>query len=185
VVGNCGQVPADDSSTERPTAVLIRITPACFSPAFLCIGIDIDNCVSPQKQVPFKKATVTRSTNVARVVRLYICKMEIKLYIGGIPADMDELSLAQMVGLHGDIATMKIVRDRITRKGKGYAFVEMVNQEGAAAAVEALNNTAFGGEILDVKPADVKQPPERPVRYERVQRANEPQRELRPRRRRL
>jgi RNA recognition motif-containing protein len=111
--------------------------------------------------------------------------MIIKLYIGGIPADMDEMALAQMVGMHGDIATLKIVRDKMTRKSKGYAFVEMVNEEGAAAAADALNKTVMGDKILDVKPADLEQAPERPVKYERVQRANEPQRKLRPRRPRL
>ncbi|PAW95081.1 hypothetical protein CKK33_16900 [Mucilaginibacter sp. MD40] len=111
--------------------------------------------------------------------------MESKLYIGGIPGDMDELSLAQLIGVHGDIATLKIVRDKLTRKSKGYAFVEMVSEEGAAAAIEALNKAVLGDKVLDVKPAEVKQAIERPVKYERVQRGAEPQKKLRPRRPRL
>lgn len=111
--------------------------------------------------------------------------MIIKLYIGGIPAGMDEMGLAHLVGAHGDIATLKIVRDKLTRKSKGYAFVEMVNEVGAAAVIEVLNRAVLGDKVLDVKPADVKQAPERPVKYERVQRAADPQRKLRPRRPRL
>jgi RNA recognition motif-containing protein len=111
--------------------------------------------------------------------------MELKLYIGGIPADMDEMGLAQLVGAHGDISTIKIVRDKLTRRGKGYAFVEMVSEEGMTAAIEMLNRTVWEDKILDVKPADVKQAPDRPVKYERVQRGVEPQKKLRPRRPRL
>jgi len=61
----------------------------------------------------------------------------------------------------------------------------MASEEGAAAAIEALNQAVFGDKILDVKPADVKQAIERPVKYERVQRGAEPQKKLRPRRPRL
>lgn len=111
--------------------------------------------------------------------------MEKKLYIGGIPGEMDEMSLAHLVGIHGDIATLTIVRDKQTRKGKGYAFIEMVSEAGAAAAVDALNQTPFGEKVLDVRPADVKQAVSRPVKYERVKRAGEPQKKLRPRRPRL
>lgn len=111
--------------------------------------------------------------------------LEKKLYIGGIPGEMDEMGLAQLVGIHGDIATLTIVRDKQTRKGKGYAFVEMVSEAGAAAAINALNQTRFGEKVLDVRPADVKQAIARPVKYERVNRVGKPQRILKPRRPRL
>lgn len=111
--------------------------------------------------------------------------MEKKLYIGGIPATMDEMSLAQLVGIHGDIATLKIVRDKQTRKSKGYAFVEMVSEAGAMEVIEALNQAVMGEKILDVKPADVKQAIYRPMKYEQVKRGVEPKKKSRPRRPRL
>ncbi|WP_299590518.1 RNA-binding protein [Mucilaginibacter sp.] len=75
----------------------------------------------------------------------------IKIFVGGFPLDFTELDIAMLVGLHGDISTIKIVRDKKTRICKGYAFVEMLSQEGADRAVEALDGTEVGGRQLNVK----------------------------------
>ena len=75
----------------------------------------------------------------------------IKIFVGGFPLDFTELDIAMLVGLHGDISTIKIVRDKKTRICKGYAFVEMLSQDGAERAVEALDGTEVGGRQLNVK----------------------------------
>ncbi|MDB5086914.1 MAG: hypothetical protein JWR09_908 [Mucilaginibacter sp.] len=75
----------------------------------------------------------------------------IKIFVGGFPLDFTELDIAMLVGLHGDISTIKIVRDKKTRICKGYAFVEMISQDGAERAVEALDGTEVGGRQLNVK----------------------------------
>jgi RNA recognition motif-containing protein len=75
----------------------------------------------------------------------------IKIFVGGFPLDFTELDIAMLVGPHGDISTIKIVRDKKTRICKGYAFVEMLSQEGADRAVEALDGTEVGGRQLNVK----------------------------------
>jgi RNA recognition motif-containing protein len=74
-----------------------------------------------------------------------------KLFVGGFPLDFTELDIAMLVGFHGDISTIKIVRDKKTRICKGYAFLEMTSQEGAERAVEALDGTTTGGRVLAVK----------------------------------
>ncbi|QEM07875.1 hypothetical protein DIU31_031850 [Mucilaginibacter rubeus] len=58
----------------------------------------------------------------------------------------------------------------------------MVNEVGAAAVIEALNQTGLGEKVLDVRPADMKQAVVRPVKYERVKSADEAPKKLRPRR---
>jgi RNA recognition motif-containing protein len=112
--------------------------------------------------------------------------MAFKLFIGGIPNDLDELSLAQLIGPYGDIEVMKIVRDKRTGVGKGYAFVEMVNENAAAEVAAALHGTDYRGRQLDIKPADLPEPPPpAPARYERLKKPGEPERKLRPRRPRV
>jgi RNA recognition motif-containing protein len=74
-----------------------------------------------------------------------------KLFVGGFPLDFTELDIAMLVGFHGDISTIKIVRDKKTRVCKGYAFLEMTSQDGAERAVEALDGTTAGGRVLAVK----------------------------------
>jgi len=42
----------------------------------------------------------------------------VKLFVGGFPLEMTELELVKMIGPHGDVETIKIVRDK---KKQGYA----------------------------------------------------------------
>jgi RNA recognition motif-containing protein len=89
----------------------------------------------------------------------------IKIFVGGFPLDFTELDIAMLVGLHGDISTIKIVRDKKTRICKGYAFVEMATKDGAERAVEALDGTEVGGRQLNVKIREEKPAAPAPRRY--------------------
>ena len=74
----------------------------------------------------------------------------VKLFVGGFPLDIEEIELAKLFGPHGDISTLKIVRDKKTRICKGYAFIEMADRAGAESAAEALNGTIMDGKTLTV-----------------------------------
>ena len=74
----------------------------------------------------------------------------VKLFVGGFPLEMGELELAKLFAIHGDISTLKIVRDKKTRVCKGYAFIEMVDLTGAENAIEALDGTPIEGKTLTV-----------------------------------
>lgn len=87
----------------------------------------------------------------------------IKLFVGGFPLNITELELVMLVSPHGEVNTIKIVRDKKTGKCKGYAFLEMTDKEGADRAMEALDGTFLGDRQLSVKitvdkPAPVKKP---------------------------
>ncbi|MCD8739706.1 RNA-binding protein [Mucilaginibacter roseus] len=75
----------------------------------------------------------------------------VKLFVGGFPLEIDELELAKLFAPHGDISTIKIVRDKKTRICKGYAFIEMNDRKGAEAAAEALDGADMSGKQLTVK----------------------------------
>lgn len=77
---------------------------------------------------------------------------------------MTELELVKMIGPHGDVETIKIVRDKKTRICKGYAFLEMKDRTGAENAVIALDGTPIADRVLSVKINDdfvKKTPPPR------------------------
>lgn len=88
----------------------------------------------------------------------------VKLFVGGFPLEMTELELVKMIGPHGDVETIKIVRDKKTRICKGYAFLEMKDRAGAENAVIALDGTPIADRVLSVKINDdfvKKTPPPR------------------------
>jgi RNA recognition motif-containing protein len=78
----------------------------------------------------------------------------VKIFVGGFPLDIEEIELAKLFALHGDINTIKIVRDKKTRICKGYAFIEMNDRAGAENAAEALNGTLLKGKTLTVNITD-------------------------------
>ena len=87
----------------------------------------------------------------------------IKLFVGGFPLDITEIELVMLLSPHGDVSTIKIVRDKKTGHCKGYAFVEMKDKDGAERTVEALDGTFIGERLLSVKitedkPTPVKKP---------------------------
>lgn len=83
----------------------------------------------------------------------------LKLFVGGFPLEITEMQLAQLIAPHGNISTIKIVRDRQTKKCKGYAFVEMATEEDAAQVAAALDGEMMEGRELSVKIAEDRPAP--------------------------
>jgi RNA recognition motif-containing protein len=75
----------------------------------------------------------------------------VKLFVSGFPLEITEIELAKLIAPYGDIGTLKIVRDKQTRKCKGYAFVEMLTEQGAANAAAALDGLPMEDRQLTVK----------------------------------
>lgn len=75
----------------------------------------------------------------------------VTLFVGGFPLDMEEIELVKMFMPFGQVSTIKIIRDKKTRICKGYAFIEMTDQEGAEEAIANLNGRSMGDRDLAVK----------------------------------
>jgi RNA recognition motif-containing protein len=86
----------------------------------------------------------------------------IKLFVGGFPPHTDEMELAQLFGPYGEISTITIVRDRNTKKCKGYAFIEMKAQKGSDHVIAELNGQIIGKRRLIIRPAIEKPKPSKP-----------------------
>ncbi|MDB5143655.1 MAG: hypothetical protein JWQ66_2368 [Mucilaginibacter sp.] len=69
----------------------------------------------------------------------------VKLFIVGIPRDMDEVELLEICSVYGIVDTVKVITDKETGLGKGYGFLFMNDTGGADRLVAAMN----GGSIDD------------------------------------
>jgi len=108
-----------------------------------------------------------------------------KIFLGGFPLDTNELEIVQLVSLYGHVETIKIVRDKQTRRCKGYAFLEMKDRAAADAVIDALDGAMMGDRELKVsiapdKPAD--SPSQSSGSFIKVKRPSDEQRSKRPRR---
>lgn len=79
--------------------------------------------------------------------------MNRRLFVGNLPFQATEADLESLFAASGDVASVTLVRDRETGRARGFGFVEMATDEGASNAIEALNNSSYGGRNLAVNEA--------------------------------
>ena len=82
-----------------------------------------------------------------------------KLFVAGLPYDLDDAELEEIFEKFGKVATARVAMDRTTGKSKGFGFVEMVNNEDAKNAIENLKDISLGKKPLVVKQAEERLPP--------------------------
>ncbi len=80
-----------------------------------------------------------------------------KIYIGNMSYSTTEDQLRQAFETYGDVSDVNVVMDRDSGRPKGFAFVEMPNQEEGKAAIAALNGKEFDGRTLNVDEARPRQ----------------------------
>ena len=82
-----------------------------------------------------------------------------RLRVGNLPAQVGDAELMELFGVHGVVCNAWVVLDRDTRQSRCFAFVDMETDEGAQAAMSALDRKPLMGQILHVEPL---REPERP-----------------------
>jgi RNA recognition motif-containing protein len=81
-----------------------------------------------------------------------------KMFVGGLPYEVDEAKLRELFGAYGKVVGAKVIMDRETGRSKGFGFVEMSTDEEAKAATEKLNNSAVGERKIFVNEARPMEP---------------------------
>ena len=82
-----------------------------------------------------------------------------KLFVAGLPYDLDDEELMEIFEKFGAITSAKVAIDKETGKSRGFAFVDMPNEEEAREAIEHLNDISLGKKPLVVKEADERSSP--------------------------
>jgi cold-inducible RNA-binding protein len=77
-----------------------------------------------------------------------------KLYVGNLPFSATEDTLHEFFSQSGvSPSAVNLIRDRFTGQSRGFAFVEITNDEEADRAINSLNGQNFGGRNLVVNEA--------------------------------
>ncbi|GAB4546418.1 MAG: RNA-binding protein [Phycisphaerales bacterium] len=75
-----------------------------------------------------------------------------KLYVGNLPWSVNDAQLRELFAQHGDVQSARVMQDRETGRSRGFAFVEMPDDD-ANTAMQALNGYAFEGRPIVVNEA--------------------------------
>ena len=79
-----------------------------------------------------------------------------KLFVGNLSFNTDERRLEELFATVGPVDTVNIVRDQMTGRARGFAFVEMQTDGDAQNAIQKLNDTELDGRKLAVNEARPK-----------------------------
>ena len=86
-----------------------------------------------------------------------------RLYVGNLPYGITDEELANAFTKVGPVTDVTIVIDRETGRSRGFGFVEMATDAGAADALAQMNGAEVGGRTLKV--AEAKDRPARTGGY--------------------
>ena len=78
------------------------------------------------------------------------------VFVGNMSFEATESGLRSIFEPFGEITRIQLITDRDTGRPRGFAFVEMSNDEEAAKAITALNGTQMDGRALNVNEAKPK-----------------------------
>ncbi|XP_016650227.1 PREDICTED: glycine-rich RNA-binding protein 4, mitochondrial-like isoform X2 [Prunus mume] len=87
-----------------------------------------------------------------------------KLFVTGLSFYTSEKTLRAAFEGFGELVEVKIMMDKISKRSKGYAFIEYTTEEAASAALREMNGKIINGWMIVVDVAKTS-----PPRYSRGQ----------------
>ncbi|MGN6592607.1 MAG: RNA recognition motif domain-containing protein [Terriglobales bacterium] len=83
------------------------------------------------------------------------------IFVGNLSFGTTEDELRTLFENYGAVSRVSIMMDRETGRSRGFAFVEMSNDEEAESAISGVKGSSLGGRTLNVNEARPR--PERPA----------------------
>jgi RNA recognition motif-containing protein len=79
--------------------------------------------------------------------------MNKRLYIGNLASDVTEVDLNYNFATVGKVVSVVVIKDRFTKKSKGFGFVEMETEEAARQAIAQFSGGELRGQKIVVSEA--------------------------------
>jgi RNA recognition motif-containing protein len=78
------------------------------------------------------------------------------IYIANLSFDLREEDLKKYFAPYGEVASVKIIMDKMTERSRGFGFVEMTDDTAAGKAIAELNGSMVDGRPIKVSEAKAK-----------------------------
>jgi RNA recognition motif-containing protein len=82
--------------------------------------------------------------------------MNKNLYVGNLSYKVTDDDLKSNFTEAGEVASASVIKDKFTGQSKGFGFVEMKTEEGAAEAIKKFNGGMLDGKAITVNEARPK-----------------------------
>jgi len=75
------------------------------------------------------------------------------IYVGNLSRNVTEEDLQEAFKDFGEVASVKMIKDRYSGESRGFGFVEMPDKAAAQSAIDGLNGKELKGQALKVNEA--------------------------------
>jgi cold-inducible RNA-binding protein len=82
--------------------------------------------------------------------------MNKNLYVGNLSYNISNEDLKSNFSEAGEVTSVSIIKDKFTSQSKGFGFVEMKTEEGAAEAIKQFHGGMLDGKAITVNEARPK-----------------------------
>jgi len=82
------------------------------------------------------------------------------IYVSNLSFNVRDEDLQEYFAEYGEVTSAKVILDKFTNKSRGFAFVEMPDEEAAKKAIQELDGASVDGRTIGVAVARPKE--ERP-----------------------
>ncbi|MBE0433378.1 RNA-binding protein [candidate division WOR-3 bacterium] len=79
------------------------------------------------------------------------------IYVGNLSPEASEEDLRKMFEAFGQVASVTIIKDKVSGEARGFGFVEMSSKAEGQAAIAGLNGKQLKGQMLTVNEARPRQ----------------------------
>ena len=76
------------------------------------------------------------------------------IFIGNLSFDSEQEDIIGLISSYGEVRSCKIPLDRETGRKRGFAFVDMTNEEDEKKAIDDLQNVEWMGRSIRVNKAE-------------------------------
>jgi RNA recognition motif-containing protein len=78
------------------------------------------------------------------------------IFVGSLPFKLKESQLRELFESYGEVSSVTIIIDNITRQNKGFGFVQMPDDRQAQKAIKELNGSEISGRTIIVSKSEGK-----------------------------
>lgn len=75
------------------------------------------------------------------------------IYVSNLSYNVTDEDLQDYFAEYGEVSSAKVIMDKFTNKSRGFAFVEMPDDEAAKKAIEELDGASVDGRTIGVSVA--------------------------------
>ncbi|MBN8785204.1 MAG: RNA-binding protein [Sphingobacteriales bacterium SCN 48-20] len=79
------------------------------------------------------------------------------MYVSNLGFHVQDEELKQLFAAFGEVTSARVIKDKLTGRSRGFAFVEMTSEDEAQTAMKSLNNKEVEGRPLSISVAREKE----------------------------